>query len=54
MPFKLTKKGYVQSKSGKLKLPPASPALAAVKGLVITWDTPVLPARKPKKKGIKP
>lgn len=47
MPFKLTKKGYVQTKNGTLRLPPASPALQAVKGLKITWKTPVLPARKP-------
>jgi hypothetical protein len=50
MPFKYDpKKGaYVQSNTGKLKLPPASPSLASVKGLKITWKTPVLPAAKPK------
>lgn len=47
MPFKKTKKGWVYDKNGKYQLPPASPALQKIKGLVITWDTPVLPAYEP-------
>lgn len=48
MPFKLTKKGYVQDPKGKLRLPPAAPALANLPGLKITWKTPVKPALKKK------
>lgn len=46
MPFKKTKKGYEYDPKGKHKLPPASTALQKIKGLVITWDTPVLPEQK--------
>lgn len=50
MPFRKTNRGYVYDPKGNLRLPPASPALQKIKGLVITWDTPVKPERKPKPK----
>jgi hypothetical protein len=50
MPFRKTKKGYVYDPKGKLRLPPASPALQKIPELKIAWKTPVLPEIKPKKK----